>query len=45
MEQEPGYVVRPGWNVPHNGRDLRYHGGMAAPVRSGDRVTLVPPAR
>lgn len=44
-EVVPTYVPKPGWRVLLNGRDVRYDGGLARPVRAGDEVALFPPGR
>jgi len=39
------YSPRYGWSALHNGRDVRYAGGFAEPVESGDNVAIFPPGR
>jgi molybdopterin converting factor small subunit len=45
LEVAPVYLPRDGWRVLHNGRDVMYEAGLAAPVQSGDDVALFPPGR
>jgi molybdopterin converting factor small subunit len=41
----PTYSPVRGWRILLNGRDIRYSGGMDAPVGAGDEVALFPPGR
>lgn len=45
LEVEPAYVPRSGWRILHNGRDVRYDSGFAAPIQTGDTVAVFPPGR
>ncbi|NOZ26818.1 MAG: hypothetical protein GXP39_02050 [Chloroflexi bacterium] len=39
------YRPRRDWNIRLNGRNLEYVGGLMAPVRDGDEVSIFPPGR
>lgn len=39
------YTPRRGWNVMLNGKDLRFHGGLDAPLKEGDHISIFPPGR
>ncbi len=41
----PVYRSRHDWNIRLNGRNLEYVGGLAAPVRPGDQLSIFPPGR
>lgn len=45
MKTKPVYSPRYGWSVLRNGRDVRYAGGFAEPIESGDDVAIFPPGR
>jgi molybdopterin converting factor small subunit len=42
---EPIYTPRSGWRLLLNGKDLRYHGGFAAPLQADDELAFFPPGR
>ncbi|MCS6844912.1 MAG: protoglobin domain-containing protein [Caldilineales bacterium] len=42
---EPIYRPRRDWNIRLNGRNLEYLGGLAVPVKPGDRLSIFPPGR
>ncbi|MFN8471455.1 MAG: protoglobin domain-containing protein [Anaerolineae bacterium] len=42
---ETHYTARSGWRVLLNGRDLRYNGGLTAPVADGNTLAIFPPGR
>jgi len=35
----------PDWRLLHNGKDLRFHGGLETPLQDGDVLSLFPPGR
>lgn len=39
------YRPRHDWNIRLNGRNLEYVGGLAAPVKPGDELSIFPPGR
>ncbi len=39
------YMPRRGWNVMLNGKNLRFYGGLDAPLEEGDHVAIFPPGR
>jgi len=44
-EVKPAYILRHGWRILLNGRDMEYEGGFAAPVRASDEIAIFPPGR
>ena len=44
-EVVPVYCPKSNWRIMHNGRDVRYYGGMAAPVCANDEIGIFPPGR
>ncbi|MBS1251886.1 MAG: hypothetical protein MAG451_00920 [Anaerolineales bacterium] len=44
-ELEHVYRPRRGWRVLLNGKNLRFHGGLEAPLDEGDQVSIFPPGR
>ena len=42
-EEIPVYVLRRGWNVLLNGRDVQHEAGAATPVADADEVEIFPP--
>ena len=45
MEEGFVFAFKPRWTVLVNGRDARYLKGLATPLKTGDRVTFLPPGR
>lgn len=45
LEPKTLYRLRPRWAVLLEGRDVRYLQGLATPLKSKDRLTLLPPGR
>lgn len=45
MHVEAVYELRPHWNILLGGRDLRFHGGFAAPLGGEQQITIMPPGR
>ena len=45
MTLSPIFVLRPGWRVQHNGKNLQFHGGFQTILEPGDRLELVSPGR
>lgn len=39
------YRSRHDWNIRLNGRNLEYVGGLAAPIKPGDEMSIFPPGR
>lgn len=42
---ERHYVLRQGWRVQLNGKNLTFHGGFEQPLQPGDEITLFSPGR
>ncbi len=45
MEEGFVFAFKPRWTVLVNGRDARYLKGLSTPLKTGDRVTFLPPGR
>lgn len=45
MRVRPAYRPRRDWNIRINGRNIEYAGGLAAPLKPGDRLSIFPPGR
>jgi molybdopterin converting factor small subunit len=45
MTVEPVYVVRKGWRVLRDGRDINFLDGLTTPVGAGQTISFFPPGR
>ncbi|MBI5670297.1 MAG: hypothetical protein HZC41_20065 [Chloroflexi bacterium] len=45
LRVKPVYLLRPGWRVQLNGKNLTFHGGFRQPLREGDTLDLFSPGR
>ncbi len=45
IDVHPAFVLRPGWRILLNGRDVEYIGGFDHPVEAHNKIAIFPPGR
>jgi len=45
VDVHPAFVLRPGWRILLNGRDVEYMGGFDQPVEAHNKIAIFPPGR